>query len=402
MPDALTVAQVNTQIKRLLESDPILNDVWVRGEVSGWTRHGSGHCYFSLKADDSSGQMLKCVMWRMNVERQERMNGLPKNGDAVQVYGSIRTYEMRSEYQLAATAIRPVGVGLLYAEFERIKAKLSAEGLFDVERKRPIPRTPRRIGIVTSEGAAVFYDVQNVLSRRYPLAELVLSHTAVQGTDAPAQIVRALERLNARDDIDVILVCRGGGSLEDLWCFNDERVARAIASSRIVVVSGVGHETDVTLADFAADYRAPTPSAAAEVVTPDIMELRSALRSASNALESNFGYYTDTLKSRLNEKAWALNRLSPQTRIERIRQRLDDWNVRMTTHMQHRFDMLRATVDARREALDAANPAAILKRGYTMLTADDGKHITSASDAPPGTDITIQFHDGKRKAKIAE
>ena len=268
MLDTCTVAELTTYIRELFESNEQLQDVWVEGEVSNFSKASSGHLYFTLK--DSAAQ-IKCVMWRSSVERQTT---IPQNGDAVLVHGAVSVYEVNGVYQLYADRIRPLGVGNLYQQFEELKARLTDEGLFDEARKRPIPDFPHQIGVVTSPEAAAFQDVQNVLRRRYPLVEVILSPCQVQGEAAPAQIVRAIERLNQYSQVDVILVCRGGGSIEDLWAFNDERVARAMVASRIPVVSGVGHETDFTIADFAADLRAPTPSAAAELMTPNIDDLR--------------------------------------------------------------------------------------------------------------------------------
>ncbi len=404
MPEALSVTQLNDRLKRLIEAEPALNDILVMGEVSDWRRiPASGHCYFTLKASDGSGQIIKGVLWRMHADRQARFGGLPQNGDAVQVLGSVRLYENRSEYQLSAVVIQPVGVGALYAEFERLRQRLAAEGLFDEGRKRPLPAVIRRIGIVTSAEAAVFQDVQNVLRRRYPLVELVLSPSAVQGNDAPPQIVRAIERLNARGDIDVILVCRGGGSLEDLWCFNDERVARAIAASRLPVVSGVGHETDVTLADFAADLRAPTPSAAAEIVTPDIDALRVDLRLRRRHLDSAMSSRISALRRQTDEKARLLQRVSPSAQFGRYRQRLDDWSLRASAVLRGRIALLRAQLDGKAAALAAADPRALLKRGYAIVTLSDSTRITSAAQNPPtGTAITLHFHDGDLTARIED
>lgn len=404
MPEALSVTQLNDRLKRLIEADPALNDILVMGEISDWRRiPSSGHCYFTLKASDNSGQIIKGVMWRMNADRQARFGGLPQNGDAVQALGSVRLYENRSEYQFSAVAIQPVGVGALYAEFERLRLRLAAEGLFDAERKRPLPAVIRRIGIVTSAEASVFQDVQHVLRRRYPLAELVLSPSPVQGNDAPPQIVRAIERLNQRADIDVILVCRGGGSLEDLWCFNDERVARAIAASRIPVVSGVGHETDVTLADFAADLRAPTPSAAAEIVTPDIDAVRADLRLRRRRLDSAMSSRINALRRQTDEKDWSLQRVSPGAQFGRYRQRLDDWSLRATAAVRGRIALLRAQLDGKAAALTTADPRALLKRGYAIVTLSDNTRLTfAAQNPPPGTAITLHFQDGDLTARIED
>ncbi|MCK4449981.1 MAG: exodeoxyribonuclease VII large subunit, partial [Anaerolineae bacterium] len=254
LSEPYTVSQLTGHIRRLIEDDPELSDVWVEGEVSNFSRAFSGHCYFTLK---DAGSQIGCVMWRSVAILQDY---LPVDGDLVLAYGRVGVYEASGRYQLYVDQIRPAGVGDLYRQFELLKARLEAEGLFAPERKRPLPGFPRCIGVVTSPTAAALRDILNVLGRRYPLAEVLLAPTQVQGDAAPPQIVAALEALNTRDDVDVIIVARGGGSLEDLWAFNDERVTRAIAGSRIPVICGVGHETDFSLVGFAADVRAPTPS----------------------------------------------------------------------------------------------------------------------------------------------
>ena len=271
MQSTVSVRELNAHIRQMFERDVTLQDIWVEGEISGFKQAPSGHYYFAMK---DGKVLIDCAMWRSSAQQQPI---LPKDGDAVLAHGYVAIYEERSKYQFYVDRIRPLGVGDLYRQFELLKQKLAAEGLFDDERKRPLPVFPRKIGVVTSPNAAAFQDVLNVLRRRFPLVEVVLSPTLVQGADAPAQIVRALDRLSRRDDIDVIWVGRGGGSIEDLWAFNDEAVARAIVASRVPVISGVGHETDFTIADFAADLRAPTPSAAAELLTPDISEMQSGL-----------------------------------------------------------------------------------------------------------------------------
>ncbi len=387
MQSTYSVRELNAYIRRLFERDEDLQDVWVEGEVSGFKQaQPSGHCYFTLK--DGKTQ-IACVMWRSSAQQ---MAVLPRDGDAVLVHGSVTIYEERSTYQLYVDRLRPVGVGDLYRQFELLKQRLEAEGLFDHARKRPLPPFPRRIGVVTSANAAAFQDVQNVLRRRFPLVEIVLSPTLVQGLDAPTQIVRALDRLSAAD-VDVILVTRGGGSIEDLWAFNDEGVARAIAASAVPVVSGVGHETDFTIADFVADLRAPTPSAAAEVLTPDFGELYPALDRLARQLASAFD---DSLRSRrdgLNTRRRTLRGLSPVVRVRNYRQRLDDWQTRLVTTERRHLALLRERVTARDQALVAASPQAILARGYALVTnAQTGKRITSAQNA--ADTISVQFHDG--------
>ena len=262
-----SVSEITRYIRDLLEEDGDLQDAWVQGEVSNFSRPTSGHIYFTLKDANSS---LRCVMWRQTVLSQ---NYIPSNGDAIEINGSIVVYETAGQYQLYADLIRPAGEGLLYQEFLRIKAKLEGEGLFDPQIKRAIPPFPRKVGIVTSPTGAALQDVLNTIQRRYPIVDVILSPTQVQGDQAAQQIVAALNAINSLIDPDVILLVRGGGSIEDLWAFNDENLARAIAHSKAPVVTGIGHETDFTIADFVSDLRAPTPTAAAELATPNRLEL---------------------------------------------------------------------------------------------------------------------------------
>ena len=393
MSEPRSVAEITALIKNRLESDSRLQDVWITGEISNFTQASSGHLYFSLK--DGSAQ-IKCAMWRSSVARLTMM---PRNGDAVTAHGSVSVYEARGDLQFYVDIMRPAGVGDLYRQFEELKSKLEAEGLFDPMRKRPLPAFPRKIGVVTSADAAAFQDVQNVLRRRYPLVEVMLSPTLVQGLDAPAQIVRALGRLNARQDIDVVLVCRGGGSIEDLWAFNDEGVARAIAASRIPVISGVGHETDFTISDFVADLRAPTPSAAAEILTPDVTELRQTLDRLAYRLDDAVRFTFDSRRRGLAEKAWALKQVSPAVRIRTIRQSLVTLDRAMLSRERGRIALARERLHGLGIALVAASPQAILDRGYAMISVN-GQRVTSAQELSANTEITIEMKDGSRRAKV--
>jgi len=394
MQTSYSVRELNAHIRQMFERDDSLQDLWVEGEVSGFKRaQPSGHCYFALK--DGKVQ-IDCAMWRSSAEQQVT---LPKEGDAVIAHGYVAIYEERSKYQFYVDRIRPLGVGDLYRQFELLKQKLAAEGLFDDERKRPLPTFPRKIGVVTSPSAAAFQDVLNVLRRRFPLVEVILSPTLVQGVEAPAQIVRALDRLNRRDDIDVIWIGRGGGSIEDLWAFNDEAVARAIVASRVPVISGVGHETDFTIADFAADLRAPTPSAAAELLTPDISELQLGIDRLTRDLAAVFEDSLQFRRSGLADQTRALRQLSPLVRVRSYRQRLDDWQSRMTSMQRGRLSLLRERVVSRERSLIASSPQAILERGYALVTDPlTGQRITSARNVPDK--IAVQFHDGTIQAKV--
>jgi exodeoxyribonuclease VII large subunit len=396
MIDSYTVASLNAYIRELMESNETLQDVWVEGEISNFSKASSGHWYFTLK--DSKAQ-LKAVMWRSNVAQHMFP---PSNGESVVVHGYISVYDQRGEYQLYADELRPLGVGDLYAQFERLKAQLDAEGLFAPERKRPIHPFPKLIGVVTSSDAAAFQDVQHVLRRRFPLVEVLLSPTPVQGADAVPRIIKAIEKLQ-EVPIDTLIVCRGGGSIEDLWAFNDEGVARAIAASRVPVISGVGHETDFTIADFAADLRAPTPSAAAELATPNVEDLRDNLYRAQTHLQ-------DAIDTLLADKIEAvadiqrsLKRASPLSRVQNLRQRVDELNARLFTGQRARFVLLRERLKGRTSALNSANPKAILARGYAIVSKSaDGKRVTDTQDAKPGEGITLQFADGELKARVED
>jgi exodeoxyribonuclease VII large subunit len=341
------------------------------------------------------------VMFRHNTQKQIVE---PRDGEALQVHGKISVYEQRGEYQLYADEVQPVGgFGDLYLRFEQLKAKLQDEGLFDEERKRELPFFPLRIGVVTSPDAAAFRDIQNVLARRFPLANIILSPTLVQGDAAAPMIVQAIERLNNHSAADVILVCRGGGSIEDLWAFNDEQVARAIANSVIPTVSGVGHETDFTIADFVADVRAPTPSAAAEIATPNIDDLTDELSRLTDDMQR---LATDRLaeqQSKLDMPLRTLNMVSPQRTIHDMQQRVDERVERIAAQQRQYLNLLAERLNSRLKALQTANPISLLQRGFAIVTrSDDGKTITREKDAPIGTGISIRLHDGELKARVED
>lgn len=385
-----TVTQLTGYIRCLFENDAELCDVWVEGEVSNFSRPSSGHCYFTLK---DAGAQLGCVMWRNIANAQ---NYLPVNGDLVVAHGRVTVYEAGGRYQLYVDEIRPAGLGNLYLEFERLKARLEAEGLFAPARKRPLPRFPRRIGIVTSPTTAALRDILNILRRRYPLAEVLLAPTPVQGDEAPPQIVAALEALNARDDVDVIIVARGGGSLEELWAFNDERVARAVAASRIPVVCGVGHETDFSLADFAADVRAPTPSAAAELVAPDRAELRTQVTGLATALVAALQSAVKARRWRLAEQMRALKHLSPAVRLAQARQRVDDLLNRAEAAMRHSLLLRHERLNGLVGQLAGVSPLATLERGYAIVRRrDTGAVVSSVAQVTPGDALAVRLADGE-------
>jgi exodeoxyribonuclease VII large subunit len=385
-----TVSQLTDHIKDLLELDAQLQDVWLEGEVSNLTQSTAGHVYFTLK---DTAAALSCVMWR---SAAGRLGWLPQQGDAVAAHGRVSVYPARGVYQLYVDQLRPAGLGDLHARFEELRDRLRAEGLFDPERKRPCPPFPRILGVVTSPQAAALRDVLNVLRRRYPLAQVLLAPTLVQGDQAPAQIVSALQALDARDDVDAILLVRGGGSLEELWAFNDERVARAIAACRHPIVSGVGHETDFTIADFVADLRAPTPSAAAELAAPDQEELRQRLQAWSGQLEATMNRLQRQAREALQQQQRALQRLSPQARIDTDRQRVDELVRRGSRALAHALSLHRSGVAGYHARLLALSPDATLRRGYAIVRrADAGDIVRSVQQVRTGDRLDIQVQDGE-------
>jgi exodeoxyribonuclease VII large subunit len=393
-PPSWSVTELTRYLRDLLESDANLQDLWVQGEVSNYSRPSSGHLYFTIKDDKAA---LKCVMWRNAVLRQ---SFLPKDGDAIEVHGTISVYEVSGQYQLYADLIRPAGEGVLYQEFLRLKARLEAEGLFDPARKRPIPKWPRRIGIVTSPTGAALRDMLNTLRRRYPLVEVVLAPTPVQGEEAPPSIVEAIRTLNETIHPEVILVARGGGSIEDLWAFNDERVVRAIAASQAPVITGVGHETDFTIADFTADLRAPTPTAAAELATPNRDDLLASLADQTEQLER-------IILAVLSNQRWGLsglqNRLqlcSPQTRLRTDQQRLDELARRSTLGVQHSLQLRRAKLAGLGQRLGALNPLAVLGRGYAVVSHPDGQVVRSVRQVQPDDELHIRVSDGQFTSRV--
>ncbi len=391
---SLSVSDLTRYLRELLESDEILRDLWVVGEISNLSRPSSGHVYLTLK---DAGAALRCVIWRSTMLR---LAVNLSNGQAVEAHGQIGVYERDGAYQLYIDAVRPAGEGKLYQEFLRLKARLESEGLFDEERKRALPERPHRIGIVTSPTGAALQDMLNTLQRRYPLAEVVLAPAAVQGDNAPGEIVRGIGALNRLGDVDVILVARGGGSLEDLWAFNDEVVVRAVAASAIPVVSGVGHETDFTLSDFAADRRAPTPTGAAVLVTPDVADMRLNLIDVQNRLETAGEDAVETARLRLDEFARRLDRASPDWRVRNERQRIDEFGARLGRSAAGNLILRRAHQTGAIARLAALNPQAVLQRGYALVQTTDGTLVRRAAQLAAGQEVNLGMVDGEVGARV--
>ncbi len=384
-----SVTELTGYIKELFEIDDHLQKVEVSGELSNFVRARSGHLYFTLKDE---GAQLKCAMWKSDARR---LGFDPQSGDAVLINGRISVYEASGVYQLYAKRMIPAGRGDLTLAFEALKEKLTYEGLFDPEHKQPLPHFPRKIGIVTSADAAALQDMLNVLRRRYPLVQVLIAPTLVQGDMAPAQIVRALEWIDGRTDIDTIIIGRGGGSIEDLWAFNDERVARAIFAAKHPVISGVGHETDFTIADFVADVRAPTPSAAAELAVPDIEELAGALYGMHNALRQDMAAYLEKQEWRVRELTQKLTHLSPQRRLDTDRQRVDGLLMRLETAVSRRLEREENRLGVVMARLTAVSPLATLERGYAIVRDENGRVLHSVTAVTPAAPLTIQLKDGK-------
>lgn len=392
-----SVWQITRHIRGLLDEDGVLGGVWVQGEVSNLTKAASGHWYFTLK--DAKAQ-LRCVMFR-SAAQAVRLK--VKVGDEILAQGRISVYEARGDYQLYVNHIKAVGgTGDLYRQFEALKAKLAAEGLFDPSRKAPIPDFPRQIGIVTSPTAAAYQDILNVLRRRFPLAKLILSPTPVQGKEAAVQIVKALQALNRRTKADVIILARGGGSMEDLWRFNDEGLARAVADSRIPVISGIGHEIDFTIADFAADLRAPTPSAAAELATPNQADLRMDLDRLTGQLDDLFDGGLANQRQALRQARQTLAYASPLNSIQQAQRQLRQGQSRLNRIIHQDTARLNEILSSRKKALEAANPASILARGYAAVRDEAGHLIRSASQVRRHQRLTVQLRDDHIRVKVED
>ncbi len=393
-PPVYSVSDLTAYIRALLESNENLMDVWVAGEISNLSQPKSGHVYFTLKDINAA---LRCVIWR---EQAWRLKGALRDGMAVEAHGYISVYEQGGQYQLYVDGLRAAGEGLLYQEFLRLKAALEAEGLFDPGRKRPLPPLPNVIGIVTSPTGAALQDMLNTLRARYPLAQVVLAPAAVQGEDAPPQIVAAIQRLNLEIQPDVIILARGGGSLEDLWAFNDERVVRAVAASRAPLISGVGHETDFTLSDFAADLRAPTPTGAAVLATPDAADLHADLSASALRLRQAAGERLSRFSLDLAERARRLERQSPEWRVRQGMQYLDGLHQRLLLLESHALKSRRARLAAYDERLESLDPARVLRRGYALIEDEKGLLVTSIEQVKLGQEINARVADGSMGARV--
>ncbi|MGK8932170.1 exodeoxyribonuclease VII large subunit [Pluralibacter gergoviae] len=438
-PAIFTVSRLNQTVRLLLEQE--MGQVWISGEISNFSQPSSGHWYFTLKDDNAQ---VRCAMFRNS---NRRVTFRPQHGQQVLVRANITLYEPRGDYQIIAESMQPAGEGLLQQKYELLKEKLSAEGLFDPQFKQPLPSPASCIGVVTSRTGAALHDILHVLRRRDPALPVVIYPTAVQGDDAPAQIVRAIELANLREECDVLIVGRGGGSLEDLWSFNDERVARAIFASRIPVVSAVGHETDVTIADFVADLRAPTPSAAAEMVSRNQLELLRQVQSARQRLEMAMDYYLanrsrrfsqlqhrlqqqhpelrlarqqavlDKLRQRMNtaldgqlrhaarrqqQLTQRLNQRSPQPRIYQASARIQQLEYRLAQSVRARLSDARERFGNAATHLEAVSPLSTLARGYSVSTTAEGRLVKQAKQLKAGDSLTTRLSDGVVESEVVK
>jgi exodeoxyribonuclease VII large subunit len=387
----ISVTDITRQIKMSLEQR--FPRVWIQGEISNFKQHTSGHLYFTLKDE---GAQISATMWR---SRAAGLLFTPEDGMKVIARGGITVYPPRGSYQIDVEQLTPVGIGELQIAFERLKQKLAAEGLFDEGRKRPLPSFPERVGIITSETGAALQDMRTVLSRRFPCIDVVLIPVRVQGAGASDEIAQALKEMNQYGNVDVIIVGRGGGSLEDLWAFNEEVVARAIAASEIPVVSAVGHEIDFTIADFVADLRAPTPSAAAELIVPDRLELLEVIRNNEYTMRQALMQMITTNRERVRSviSSYAFNR--PRDLLREFVQRVDELQRSIGTNFAHRHERMTQDVESLAKRLIAVSPGSILKRGYAIVRKGEAV-VTHAKELSPKDETVIEFQDGKVATQV--
>ncbi len=400
-PDAFSVSQVNEYIKMLLEGNPNLNDLWVQGEISGAKLYSSGHLYFSLKDADS---VISAVMFKNSLMR---MDFDPENGMKVLVHGRVSAYPPRGQYQFIADRMIPDGAGALAVAFEQLKARLDAEGLFDPARKRPLPTHPRRIGVVTSPSGAAVHDIIRVAKKRCPSTEILIFPSLVQGAEAPAYLRGGIQYFNAvKDDpeqgVDLIIIGRGGGSAEDLWGFNDERLARTIAASEIPVVSAVGHEVDFTICDFVADLRAATPSAAAELSLPDKEDLSRRVSALVTRLTGAQAARMRRYRTRLEQLSSARVLTSPEGSYRLRREGVEGLSKRLDLSISRHLTHKRQSMERVTGSLGALNPLGVLSRGYALVQTEEGRVIPAAAELKVGERVNLRFADGSARVTVEE
>ena len=393
----LRVGEVNLYVKALLDGDPILRDVFVRGEISNFTNHyKTGHFYFTLKDEEGA---LKAVMFKYAAAK---LAFLPENGMKVVAHGRISSFVRDGAYQLYVEDMEPDGIGALYIAFEQRKEQLQKEGLFDEAHKKPLPAYPRRVGIITSPTGAAVRDIIHVANRRFPLAELVLFPALVQGEGAPAQLCRGVRYFNESCPVDVIILGRGGGSLEELWAFNDEALARAIYKSDIPIISAVGHETDFSISDFVSDVRAPTPSAAAEIALPDQMKVKESLVRTGMRMTSGLQSKLQTLRLRVDALAKRRCLTAATVPIDDRRMAVAHLEARLENCMERAMEKNRAALGLRAENLKNLNPLAVIARGYSAVFDAEGQLIRSVKQLKRGDTVSFRTADGSVKAEVKE
>ena len=394
MEKALSVTELTLYIRDLLDSQPLLSHVCVRGELSNYKIYPSGHHYFTLKDPESS---LKCVMFKSSAMK---LRFRPENGMSVTVWGRVSVYPRDGAYQLYCSQLMPEGIGDLQVAFEQLKAKLDAEGLFDPAHKKPLPRFPGRIAIITSSAGAAIHDMIRILGHRWPLTKVILLPVRVQGAEAPAEIAGAIRYANEFDVADLIITGRGGGSIEDLWAFNDERVARAIYASRLPVISAVGHEPDVTISDFVADRRASTPSNAAEIAVPDCREIADLLTGfelrASQGMRKHISFLRDRLESCSERRVLT----EPAAAIDNRRMELDRCRERLCTAQTQQLGRYRQSFVGLAASLEAMSPLRVLTRGYSIVSDREGNCLHSVSQLGVGDEIRLRLSDGSADCRV--
>ncbi len=393
---AFTVTDLNRYIKTLIASDEVLSSVVLRGEISNFKAHTSGHLYFTLKDE---GAEISAVMFRADAAR---LAFRPMSGMSVLVYGNVDVYEKSGRVQIYARTMMADGAGAMAQAYERLKRKLEGEGLFAEERKKPLPAFPERIGVITAPTGAAIRDILNITGRRYPQAKILIYPSLVQGPDAPAMLLSGVEYFNATDTCDVIILGRGGGSIEDLWAFNDEALVRGVAASSIPIISAVGHETDFTLCDFAADRRAPTPSAAAELAVPDRAVLLGKTNEMASVLFRTMDKRLGLAKLTLDTRKQTLTLLSPEGKLEKNRKELTYLSEGMERAVAAILSREGARLSSAIEQLDALNPLAILQRGYSAVRNEQGRMIGSVAELAVGQTVEVMMRDGVARAEIKE
>ena len=391
-----TVTALNEYIKMKLETDEALMRVFIRGEISNFTNHKSGHFYFTVKDETSR---IAAVMFRSSASK---LAFIPENGMKVIVGGRVSAYVRDGQYQIYADTLEPDGVGALYIAYEQLIAKLGAEGLFDEAKKKPLPRYPMRIGVITSPTGAAIRDIINILGRRFPIAEVVLYPSLVQGESAAPQLIEGLRYFNEKKNVNVIIIGRGGGSLEDLWAFNSEALVREVAASELPVISAVGHEIDFTLCDFAADRRAPTPSAAAELAVPERYELKRKLGNVTARLELLEGKKLELLRSTLERMKKSRALTDPRNFIDDKRMALGIAEDKLYNRITFLLERKKSALAGKTAKLDAMNPLSVLSRGYGAAFASDGTVIRSAAQVEKGSDISLMLSDGTVRATVCD